>query len=91
MLIIFGGRSSDRNVALKDIWGLRKHQDGSWDWTQAPPNSQGFQPVERYQHSSYFLGSFMIVLGGRNNILGNEMPLQIFDSDNSTWYNYSGI
>ena len=90
MLVIFGGRPQDRSQALNDIWGLRKHRDGSWDWTKAPPNSQGDQPVGRFQHSSYFIGSLMIVTGGRNAVLGQEMPLQIFDSDSSSWCSLKG-
>ena len=31
MIVIFGGRSHN-NMAMNDIWGLRKHRDGSWDW-----------------------------------------------------------
>ncbi len=35
MMVIFGGRTAD-NRSLKDIWGLRQHRDGRWDWVEAP-------------------------------------------------------
>lgn len=49
MMVVFGGRKEtkkDHNgsqrelqvAALNDIWGLRKHRDGSWDWV-TPPKS----------------------------------------------------
>lgn len=48
-MVVFGGRkeskkdpnSSQRDnnaLALNDVWGLRKHRDGSWDWV-TPPKS----------------------------------------------------
>lgn len=46
MMILFGGRDALDN-ALNDTWGLRRHRDGSWDWTKAPSQSQAI-PKERY-------------------------------------------
>lgn len=46
MMILFGGRDQT-DQALNDIWGLRKHRDGTWDWTRAPIQSQ-VVPKERY-------------------------------------------
>lgn len=31
MMVIFGGRSKEQTV-LNDMWGLRKHRNGNWDW-----------------------------------------------------------
>ncbi len=31
MMVIFGGRRKDGQV-LNDMWGLRKHRNGVWDW-----------------------------------------------------------
>lgn len=31
MMVIFGGRKKEGQV-LNDMWGLRKHRDGKWDW-----------------------------------------------------------
>ncbi len=35
MPIIFGGRNYDGST-LNEIWGLRRHRDGKWDWTKPP-------------------------------------------------------
>ncbi len=32
MMIVFGGRDQTGQTC-KEIWGLRKHRDGRWDWT----------------------------------------------------------
>jgi protein phosphatase len=32
MMCIFGGRISEDCTEANDIWGLRKHRDGKWDW-----------------------------------------------------------
>lgn len=63
MIVVFGGRNSENNP-LNDSWGLRRHRMGHWDWVRAPQKSS---PSVRYQHSSLFLGSLMIVVGGRTN------------------------
>lgn len=31
MMVIFGGRKKD-SIVLNDMWGLRRHRDGTWDW-----------------------------------------------------------
>lgn len=31
MIIVFGGRDEEKNM-LNDMWGLRKHRNGTWDW-----------------------------------------------------------
>ena len=38
ILIVFGGRDQ-KEQALNDIWGLRKHRNGKWDWIKAPINN----------------------------------------------------
>jgi protein phosphatase len=47
MIVIFGGRGSDQKP-LNDIWGLRKHRTGNWDWVQAPCKND-IIPFPRYQ------------------------------------------
>lgn len=66
MMVIFGGRKGD-GTALNDTWGLRRHRDGRWDWVQAPYKQAVEAPLQRYQHSSIFMGTMMIVVGGRTN------------------------
>lgn len=66
MMVIFGGRTSDSS-ALKDTWGLRRHRNGTWDWVKAPYKPCNEEPTVRYQHSVIFVGTMMVVLGGRTN------------------------
>ena len=54
-------------AALNDIWGLRKHRNGTWDWV-FPPKNQSYNPLPRYQHLICFSGTNMIVIGGRTNM-----------------------
>ncbi|CDR94993.1 kelch repeat domain containing/Serine/threonine protein phosphatase protein, putative [Babesia bigemina] len=65
MIVIFGGRSSD-NRSLNDIWGLRQHRDSTWDWMEAPVRFVSV-PEPRYQHSSCFIGTKLVIIGGRND------------------------
>jgi protein phosphatase len=69
MLVVFGGRTSAQS-ALNDTWGLRKHKDGRLDWVRAPIKQGCEPPSPRYQHSLLFLGTLMLVVGGRNNQVG---------------------
>jgi hypothetical protein len=43
-------------------------------------------PVGRYQHSSVFVGSAMVVLGGRTNDVGENVGMEIYDTETSEWY-----
>jgi protein phosphatase len=69
MMVVFGGRTTDQS-ALNDTWGLRKHRDGKLDWVRAPYKAGGEIPNARYQHSILFVGTLMLVVGGRNNLVG---------------------
>lgn len=90
MMVIFGGRSSDQN-ALNDTWGLRQHRDGRWDWVKAPMKSVGERPSARYQHSSLFCGSSLLIVGGRTNQVDEVLPLEVYDTENSEWHKFSPI
>lgn len=35
MVLLFGGRNGQQQ-ALNDFWGLRRHNNGLWDWLEAP-------------------------------------------------------
>lgn len=39
MVLIFGGRNA-KNLALNDLWGLRKHKTGTWEWVMAPTKNE---------------------------------------------------
>mmetsp|Transcript_17292 Transcript_17292/g.17238 ORF Transcript_17292/g.17238 Transcript_17292/m.17238 type:complete len:279 (-) Transcript_17292:928-1764(-) len=90
MMIIFGGRTGDQS-ALNDSWGLRRHRDGRWDWVRAPYKPGGILPTPRYQHTSTFLDSVMIVVGGRTNRVGESVALEVYDTDSSEWYRFPSI
>lgn len=91
MVVIFGGRSGDRQRLLNDTWGIRKHRDGTWDWVKAPYNKDGYVPKPRFQHAGLFLGSMMFIVGGRSSEMGNNLNLDIFDTETSEWFTSSNI
>jgi len=90
MMVIFGGRATDSS-ALSDTWGLRRHRDGRWDWVKAPYRSGGSQATPRYQHTTVFVGSAMVVVGGRTNTVGESVPLEVYDTETSEWYRFPAI
>mmetsp|Transcript_3432 Transcript_3432/g.2991 ORF Transcript_3432/g.2991 Transcript_3432/m.2991 type:complete len:193 (+) Transcript_3432:614-1192(+) len=89
MIVIFGGRSNDQ-VAMNDSWGLRRHRSGNWDWVKAPYKADK-EPIGRYQHSSVFVGSAMIVLGGRTNDVGENVGMEVYDTETSEWYRTQAV
>lgn len=90
MILIFGGRSAQQ-VALNDAWGLVRHRTGAWDWIKAPYSPNTEQPYARYQHSSVFVGSMLVVMGGRTSQGGWNPGTEIFDTGTSDWHRVSGI
>jgi protein phosphatase len=90
MLVVFGGRTTDQS-ALNDTWGLRKHRDGRLDWVKAPYKTGTEMPQARYQHSILFLGTLMLVIGGRNNQVGETISFDIYDTETSEWFRLSSI
>ena len=81
MMVVFGGRKKN-GQNLNDMWGLRKHRNGKWDWMKAPYRGT---PQDRIQHSSLFCGNFFINVGGRSQTLGDNLPIEIYDTENSEW------
>lgn len=60
MMIVFGGRDSKENP-LNDIWGLRRHRDGKWDWVLAPiTKGEKFRP--RYNVCIYSLYNTILMI-----------------------------
>ena len=84
MMVIFGGRKKDGNV-LNDMWGLRRHRNGNWDWTKAPYKGN---PKDRLQHSSLFCGNFFINIGGRSTAEGDNLPIEVYDTETSEWHTF---
>ncbi len=46
MVLLFGGRDG-KQKALNDLWGLRRHKTGVWDWIIAPYKTK-VAPMPRY-------------------------------------------
>lgn len=84
MVLIFGGRTNE-GQPLNDLWGLRRHNNGDWDWLEAPYRPSCQPPAERYQHSAVCFNNLFIVVGGRNNAHDTNLNLEIFNLDNSEW------
>jgi len=89
MMVVFGGRTSD-NRSLKDIWGLRQHRDGRWDWVEAP-TKRGKPPDPRFQHSCVFLGSKLLVIGGRGSDVNKPLPTSVYDTETCEWRNVASV
>jgi diadenosine tetraphosphatase ApaH/serine/threonine PP2A family protein phosphatase len=89
MMVTFGGRGLDQS-ALNDSWGLRKHRDGRWDWVKAPYKAS-LSPTHRYQHTTLFIDNFMLVVGGRTNTVGESVPLEVYDTENSEWVRFNSV
>lgn len=81
MMVVFGGRKKN-GENLNDMWGLRKHRSGIWDWMKAPYRGT---PHDRIQHTSLFCGNFFINIGGRSQTLGDDLPIEVYDTENSEW------
>ena len=84
MLMIFGGRSKEQ-VPLNDAWGLRKDVKGkSWEWIKAPYKRPQI-PLVRYQHNALFFNKSLIVIGGRNNTVGEALQTDIYNTETTEW------
>ena len=90
MMVTFGGRTADQS-ALKDTWGLRRHRDGRWDWVMAPYKIGSEEPLARYQHSTIFVGTLMLVLGGRTNTVGENVQLEVYETESSEWKKFNSL
>ena len=92
MILVFGGRIY-QNTALNDLWGLRRHNNGVWDWIQAPSKNTTVVPKERYQHAMICINDLVIIIGGRNISKSSspEMPTNVYNLENSTWFEFTGI
>jgi diadenosine tetraphosphatase ApaH/serine/threonine PP2A family protein phosphatase len=84
MMVTYGGRKKD-GLVLNDMWGLRRHRNGTWDWTKAPYKGV---PKDRLQHSSIFCGNFFINIGGRSSNDGDNLPIEVYDTETSEWHTF---
>ena len=85
MMVVFGGRKKD-GAFLNDMWGLRRHRNGLWDWMKAPYKGT---PKDRLQHTSLFCGQFFINIGGRSSSNGDNLPIEVYDTESSEWSSFT--
>lgn len=92
MVLMFGGRNN-KNVALNDMWGLRRHKNSVWDWVKAPIKNEQYIPMDRYQHTMLCTNNLAILVGGRNNINNDksEVAMEVYNLETSEWYLFPGI
>ena len=95
MIVVFGGRKETKNkedpreTALNDVWGLMRHSNGSWDWIQ-PPKTSNYNPVPRYQHLTTFIGTHLVIVGGRTNPPEEHTAMiELYDMEESAWSRYT--
>mmetsp|Transcript_5084 Transcript_5084/g.11238 ORF Transcript_5084/g.11238 Transcript_5084/m.11238 type:complete len:855 (-) Transcript_5084:115-2679(-) len=89
MMVVFGGRTPD-NRSLKDIWGLRQHRDGRWDWVEAP-TKRGNPPEPRFQHSCMFLNEKLLIVGGRGSDVNKPLPTAVYDTGTCEWKSMASV
>ena len=90
MLIIFGGRDLNDN-ALNDIWGLRRHRNGKWDWIKGPIKNN-YIMKSRYNQSCVFYNTLMILIGGKNNKGNNNIiPIEVYDTEKNEVWEFPGV
>ena len=68
---------------------MRRHRNGSWDWVKAPYKPGTEDPIARYQHSTIFIGTMMIVLGGRTNQAGENLQCEVYETETSEWRKFN--
>ena len=91
MIIIFGGRDGTGKT-LNEIWGLRRHNNGQWDWTRPSSQEDNSRPaLGRYQHRSLFFGSLMFNIGGKINEAACDRSINVYDYQVNKWYMAEGI
>ena len=90
MIIVYGGRDAE-NRTLNEVWGLRRHRSGKWDWVTPPVNqSSEVAPMGRYQHRSLFYGTLMFNVGGKISDGFCNALVSVYDYEYNKWYAVSG-
>ena len=95
-IYIFGGKSKEEGGISNQLWILVTGKK-PLEWIQ--PSTKGKPPSPRYFHSMSFYerGNFLIIHGGRNDSLSDNIALNdtfLFDLENFDWLRvelYSGI
>lgn len=84
MMVVFGGRTHE-NKHLGDLWGLRQHRNGQWDWIEAPTR-RGTPAAPRCQHSASFIGHRLVITGGRSEAVFQRLATSIYSTTCCDWY-----
>lgn len=90
MVLVFGGRSVN-GESLNDLWGLRRHANGQWDWQQAPSRSVNAPPIPRSQHAALCYKNLFLAIGGKGQNPDENLSLEIFNLAQSEWYKLGPI
>ena len=61
------------------------------DWVKAPYKNCLDEPLARYQHSTIFVGTLMLVLGGRTNTVGENVQLEVYETESSEWRKFNSL
>lgn len=73
------------------MWGLVKHRNGVWDWN-TPPRIDNYTPVSRYQHLVTFVGSKLVVMGGRTANADEPVNyIEAYDTETAEWTRINSI
>jgi hypothetical protein len=86
-IYIFGGKSKEEGGISNQLWILVTGKK-PLEWVQ--PSTKGKPPCPRYFHSMSFYerGNFLIIHGGRNETLSDNLALNdtfLFDLENFEW------
>ena len=95
-IYVFGGKSKEEGGISNQLWILVTGKK-PLEWIQ--PNTKGKPPSPRYSHSMSFYerGNFLIIHGGRNDSISDNIALNdtyLFDLENFEWMKvelYSGM
>ena len=95
-IYVFGGKSKEEGGISNQLWILVTGKK-PLEWIQ--PNTKGKPPSPRYSHSMSFYerGNFLIIHGGRNDSISDNIALNdtyLFDLENLEWMKvelYSGM
>ena len=95
-IYVFGGKSKEEGGISNQLWILVTGKK-PLEWIQ--PTTKGKPPSPRYSHSMSFYerGNFLIIHGGRNDSISDNIALNdtyLFDLENFEWMKvelYSGM
>jgi protein phosphatase len=90
MMIIYGGRDKE-GTSLNDLMGLKKDNNGDWEWCEFPKTSSNTDPypIGRHQQCAAFFGPFLFVVGGR--VSKDQATFDVYSMNKLKWYRFGNI